>query len=478
MVGSEGRRTVDGQRRPDAVQRSTRGAPHQGAGASRAGPVPGNAVLAAATAAALRTRGTATAAAPGTRGTATSGGAVQRAPDPAKVAAAATQATQATADAQLLRTIQLLPPLPGSFAIAGAVLRAAAQAGVPIGLDAAGNAATTAHLFAGKVPDVALVVAGVHGSEQSGVEVAERLLVQLRTMQPHFTVVVVPRLFPANVASRAAWEEKLATTQSGIAVVKYQQLRNAANDPGRATPGEMDPNRQFPDLGKDLDLTKPLDAKGRVVEPSNIALMALIEAFKPSRIVSVHAIKDLGQAGIFADPHPSTAAAGDPQAQAADALALTMAKEADRLGVNTRGNRRGTAWTSLYPGQDKALSAKQMAVEAARGRSLGQWAPSRGMTVVTVEVAEQHRSGSAVADPGRAAELEAEATVIREIFLGPPPPAPAPVPAAPGAATPAVQPSAVQRSAVQPGAVQRLLVRGAGAAGNDAAAWLVERLRR
>ncbi|MFS0701551.1 hypothetical protein AB6N24_16390 [Cellulomonas sp. 179-A 4D5 NHS] len=461
MAGPHERRGVAGERRTGAVQRSTPAVAAVDAGTSRPGL--GNAVLAAATTAALGLRRP-----PAVEDT------VQRAPDPAKVAAAAAQATEATADAQLLRAIQVMPPLPGQFGAAGLLLRAVAQAGVPIGLDAAGSgAATTAHLFVGKVPEVALVVAGVHGSEQSGVEVAERLLVQLQTMQPHFTVVVVPRLFPANVASRAAWEDKLAKAQSGIAVAKYQQLRNAANDPGRSTPGEMDPNRQFPDVGKDLDLTKPLDAKGRIVEPSNIALMALIEAFKPSRIVSVHAIKDLGQAGIFADPHPSTAAAGDPQAQAADALALTMAKRADALGVNTRGNRRGTAWTSLYPGQDKALSAKQMKVEAARGRSLGQWAPSRGMTVVTVEVAEQHRSASAVADPGRAAELEAEATVIREIFLGPPPPAPAPVPAAPGAATPAVQPSAVQ-----PGAVQRLLVRGAGAAGNDAAAWLVERLRR
>jgi len=401
---------------------------------------------------------------------------VQRAPDPKAVAAAAQQATAAKRDAEGLEAVALLqrmPLLPAPFGLAQLMLSIAARNGMPIGLDAAGNPATTAHLIPGKVADVAMVVAGVHGSEQSGVEVAEKLLAQLAKFQPHFTVVVVPQLFPANVATKAAWDEKLAKTQSGIALTEYQKLRDKAGDPGRSSPGQVDPNRQFPDLGKDLDLTKPLDAKGRVVEPANIALMALIDAFKPSRIVSVHAIKDLAQAGIFADPHPSAVKdPADPQAAAADALALEMAKRADALGVGVKGNKQGAAWTSLYPGQDKTKSAEQMKRESAKGRSLGQWAPSKGITVITVEVGEQHRSGSAVADPGRAAELEAEATVIREIFLGPPTaPATAP-PATSGQTAPGTAPPAPATP------VQRIVVRWAkGGAGNTAVARLVERWR-
>jgi hypothetical protein len=392
---------------------------------------------------------------------------VQRAPtlDPAKVAAAADQAKRSNDAAQLLNMLRFLSLVSGPFGMAGVLLQLALRAGMPVGVDSAGNP-VMAHVIPGQIAEVAMVVAGVHGSEQSGVEVAERLLKQLDRGRPFFTVVVVPQLFPGNVASRAAWEEDLAKKHSNIAITEYQKLRDKAGDVGRITKGEEDPNRQFPDLGKDLDLSKPVDAKGRIIEPSNLALLALIKAFKPSRIVSIHAVKDLGQAGIYADPHPSVKGfEKDAKAKEADELALAMAKEAERRGANVRGNKRGRAWSSLYPGQDPKLSAEQIRRENAKGRTLGQWGPSQGITVITVEVGEQHRSGSAVKDPNRAVELEAEASVIREIFLGPPLAVPSPTPAKP----PAVP--------VQP--VQRMLVAAvAKNAGNQAAARLVQRFRR
>jgi hypothetical protein len=43
------------------------------------------------------------------------------------------------------------------------------MAGVPVGVDSSGNP-VQAHVFAGQIAEVAMVVAGVHGSEQSGVE--------------------------------------------------------------------------------------------------------------------------------------------------------------------------------------------------------------------------------------------------------------------------------------------------------------------
>jgi hypothetical protein len=318
-----------------------------------------------------------------------------------------------------------------------------------------------------------MVVAGVHGSEQSGVEVAERLLVQLQTQRPFLTVVVVPRLFPDNVAGRAAWDAKIAKEQGKVLVKKYRELRDKAGDPGRVTPGAAtkDPNRQFPELGKDLDLANPVDAKGKRVEPGNLALMALIKAFSPKRIVSIHAQKDLDKAGVFADPHPSVASG--PLATEADQLAIETAKRAKTLGArvagNTGGKASGTTFSSLYPGQDPKLSKKQMEVENARGRSLGQWGPSKGIAVFTVECSEQYRSNSAVDDPNRAVELEALATAIREIMLGPPATAPS---TAPGTQAPATPGSGA------PAPVQRLMVaRIAAEAGNRAAHVAADQLR-
>ena len=319
-----------------------------------------------------------------------------------------------------------------------------------------------AHLIPGQIDEVALVVAGVHGSEQSGVEVADLLLAQLAVHRPFFTVVVVPRLFPDNVAGRADWEKQLAKDQGKIALKKYRELRGKADDPGRVTAGQVDPNRQFPELGADLDLANPVDAKGRPVEPGNLALLALIRAFAPTRIASIHAQKDLDKAGVFSDPQP--VAASNPLSTTADQVAIATAKRASGLGARVTGNTRGRKTiSSLYPGQDPKISKAKMAVENTRGRSFGQWGPSKGIAVLTIEVAEQYGSAGAVDDPKRAKELEAHATALREIFLGPPPTPTAP--AGSGASAPAT-------------GVQRLVVAGVGAqAGNRAATASLARMR-
>jgi predicted deacylase len=363
---------------------------------------------------------------------------VQRAPkvDP-KVAAAAAQAKNSADAAADLKGMLAMVRVLSRFqtpALYAFFLRLALKAGTPVGVDSAGSP-IMAKVFPGRIAETAMVVAGVHGSEQSGVEVAEGLVAQLAAHQPHFTVVVVPQLFPSNVASRAAWEKEQAKKQSGIAIDEYQKLREKSGDVGRKTKGIKDPNRQFPDLGKNIDLAKPVDSTGKLIEPSNLALLALIDAFAPTRIVSIHAVKNLARAGIFADPHPSVHPS-DRRAKDADALALEMAKRAKALNVNVRGNERESPMTSLYPGQDPTQSAEQIKRENAEGISFGQWGPSRGITVITVEVGEQYRSGSAVKDPDRKVELEAEATVIREIFLGPPSTAQSPAPAAPAGSVP------------------------------------------
>jgi hypothetical protein len=347
---------------------------------------------------------------------------VQRAPQ-----TPAQQANDMQERAGLLRAIQLL-------AFGFGMKNIVPDQDVEMGVDTLGKP-IRAHLVHGQTDEVAMVVAGVHGSEQSGVEVAERLLQQLRTKRPFLTVVVVPRLFPDNVARRAAWDAKIAKDHGKIELGKYQELRNKAGDPGRLTPGRKskDPNRQFPERGKDLDLANPIDAKGERVEPGNLALMALIKAFAPKRIVSIHAQKDLAMAGVFADPHPDDPwhkfwswrlFGPGPLATEADQLAIATARRAKVLGVrvdgNTGGKASGTDFRSLYPGQDPKLSEKQMKIENARGRTLGQWGPSKGIAVFTVECPEQYRSNSAVDDPKRGVALEALASAIREILLGPP----------------------------------------------------------
>jgi len=251
-------------------------------------------------------------------------GVFQRVPDKASVDRAAGQA----ADSQeRVAWVKLIQALASGLGITG-LLPPSLE--FTVGLDSLGTP-IRAHLVPGQIDEVAMVVAGVHGSEQSGVEVADRLLAQLQVDKPFFTVIIVPRLFPDNVASRAAWEQKIAADQGKIALKKYRELRAKDDDPGRITAGKnaKDPNRQFPALGADLDVAKPVDSKGDPVEPGNIALMALIKQFAPRRIVSIHAQKDLQKAGIFADPHPSVAPG--PLATSADELAIADRESRSRM---------------------------------------------------------------------------------------------------------------------------------------------------
>ena len=391
---------------------------------------------------------------------------LQRAPTTAQIDGAAKQATNSQERVAWLKLIQGL--------ISGLGIQGLLPPSLEftVGLDTLGEP-IRAHLVPGQIDDVALVIAGVHGSEQSGVEVADRLLQQLQVAQPYYTVVIVPRLFPDNVASRAAWEKKLANDQGKIAVSKYRAIRTADDDPGRITPGKgsKDPNRQFPALGADLDMAKPVDSKGNLVEPGNLALLALIKQFAPKRLVSIHAQKDLKKAGIFADPHPSVAPGK--LATDADQLAITAAKRADALGVRVAGNTRDGGFSSLYPGQNPKISAEKMKEENAKGPSLGQWGPSKGIMVLTVEVSEQYTSSGAANDPNRAAELENEATALREVVLGPP----AAALPAPGTASPAGA-GAPAPPAPTPAPLQRLvMMRVAADAGNHAATAAVQRMQ-
>ena len=308
----------------------------------------------------------------------------------------------------------------------GAGLRAGHQGLLPpsleftVGLDSLGTP-IRAHLVPGQIDDVALVVAGVHGSEQSGVEVADRLLAQLQVTGPSSPCHRAPALSRQRGESRRLGEEARrrpgqdrrqastarfvprTTIRDGSRLEKGRRTRTASSRP--SAPTSTRPN--------------PLIPKGDPVEPGNIALMALIKQFGPKRLVSIHAQKDLKKAGIFADPHPS--AAPGPLATAADDLAIAAAKRA--AGPRGQGGRQHPRRWILQPvprTESQDLRGED-GEENAKGQSLGQWGPSKGIMVLTVEVSEQYTSTGAVNDPKRGAELEGEATAFREVVLGPPP---------------------------------------------------------
>jgi len=284
----------------------------------------------------------------------------------------------------------------------------------------AGGRNVNAYFFPGTSDERALVVAGVHGSEQGGIEVVEMLLETLRTapVRPYYSVIVVPTLFPDNAARRRR-------------------------------EGTIHTNRNSPDPGQSLTGATPTsgttaqDTLGNDILPENVALMRLIERFRPTRVASVHGIRSRASAGIFSDAHTISANARARAATSglsaplltalleADAavrsqqdenLALDMARAMDTAGHGraVRGNRLSGTPTAQYGGSTPG------------GTSFGGWGPqdiSEGrstdrpsMSVMTVEVATNVRStdlsGSAAAR--RRLELGSYRDVIQTIFLGPP----------------------------------------------------------
>src|SRR5262249_10309837 len=61
----------------------------------------------------------------------------------------------------------------------------------------------TAYYFPGETAERALVIGGVHGSELAGIEVAQRVVDDLKSgklPKPYYTVIVVPELYPESAA--------------------------------------------------------------------------------------------------------------------------------------------------------------------------------------------------------------------------------------------------------------------------------------
>ena len=258
------------------------------------------------------------------------------------------------------------------------------------------------HVFPGRSAQRALVIGGVHGTEFVGVEITRQLVNELRAesgrnVRPFFTTIIVPALLPDN----------LPASHGG-----HGQGR-------RATRGYVDPNRQFPTIGTDLDARPssrngnqegPRDSAGRLIEPANVALIELVQWLRPRRIASVHAIRSPSSAGIYSDPHRGT---GTALGHEAANLAQRMHTVANALGGHVAGSMRGTG---RYPHQSEV---------SAQGVSLGEWGsqavetgPYRrdGIPVITIEVKCQW---SATQARRHRTNVEAFMFAIRRAFLEP-----------------------------------------------------------
>jgi hypothetical protein len=335
-----------------------------------------------------------------------------------------------------------------------------------------------AFFFEGATARRALVIAGVHGTERQGVEVAERLIAQLATQQPGFTTIVVPTLFPDSAAKGAFGKRE----------------------------GTVETNRNFPFASQDLadakaagggtaiSAARDKDTGARIpILPENLLLLELMERFSPERIISIHGTHRPGAAGVFYDPRalrddetqaardwaaersspgrsPSWEGEAGPEArqrEVRDALfgqkqaaMLAQADTTDRdlvlnaaklidsgtstiAGRDTRkfhrekekaattaaqaANRQAHPSVAGNVGPTGALDNASWPGGTAGGVSLGGYAPPRGMSVFTVEPPVNRRSTDYPSDKdadvdraGRETELMKYEEAVRTILLAAP----------------------------------------------------------
>ncbi|HEX2608923.1 MAG TPA: hypothetical protein VHK91_16185 [Flavisolibacter sp.] len=238
------------------------------------------------------------------------------------------------------------------------------------------------YYFPGISEERAMLIGGVHGSELSSIEVVKETISRLATGEkPYYQVLVIPILFPDNAATAERLPQEIGSQQNI----------------GRYTANDLpDPNRQMPSLGKAFEELNAIDHAGRPIELENTHLLQLIQLYKPSRIASVHAIRNIMQAGIFADPR--TDCQGIAIGYHFDStLAINMAQFIQTNGGQVPGNQLNTIPTSLYH-TDPAISERGQyqprnihgnAIPGNKcfGISLGSWAS----TATCDETGKQNR---------------------------------------------------------------------------------------
>jgi hypothetical protein len=286
------------------------------------------------------------------------------------------------------------------------------------------------YFFPGRSGRRAMVVGGVHGTEHQGVEVVERLRAQLEADSragnpPFFSTVLVPTLIQRS--DTAGRRNVCGPNSSGVPDTTPDVAGQPCADGSRA----VEPNRTFPgianpggwegqsyqDARRDGLLHQARPEEEPKVPPARRmiaetrALIALIEHFQPERLASIHAHSVPGGRGdgpgIFVDPRggvtnprdPTHSEAATPEGREDDRLAQEMLTraESDVAGAArpdgstnpfAAGPLRGVA---PLRGNQAGRGGDTVHYEAShpRGTSLGDWAPSRGITTVTVEVPQR-----------------------------------------------------------------------------------------
>lgn len=319
------------------------------------------------------------------------------------------------------------------------------------------GAPINAWYFPGQTDRRALVIAGVHGSERQGIEVAERIRndIEASTTAPYFTVIVVPCLFPDS-AARGSFG------------------RRETRVDGQSTLS----NRNFPSGGQTLEQSRnasgtPEDAEGNTIALENQALMALMERFSPERIISIHGTQNPELAGVSVDPLASQEAedralalrtaqetvsnfdtaltgAGENLQNVHDGIAGRFSRGEiqgeiqDRMNTGELSGRSSNRMspserdlvddTSIVAGNHLFLGAGNASTgwggSNRGGISLGGYGPARGMSIYTVEPGVNRNSADFAAgnDRGdqlngvqRQMELQAYADAVRTVMLGPDP---------------------------------------------------------
>lgn len=227
-----------------------------------------------------------------------------------------------------------------------------------------------AYYFPGTGKGRAMVIGGVHGSELSSIEVANKVIDQLRDQGGFlpYSVLVIPCLFPDNAA---------------LAKSRPSTIGSVLNE-GRYSHSEaVDPNRQMPSVGKPFCASHPVDHLGRNIEKENQLLLDIITTYRPDRIVNLHAIRNMQYAGIYADPrtdHNGIALGFEEDSL----LAISMAGYVQSKGGYIPGNKLGELPTALYYCDPPAAPSGELQKRTSHGAvlpgkrghgiSLGTWA--------------------------------------------------------------------------------------------------------
>jgi hypothetical protein len=291
--------------------------------------------------------------------------------------------------------------------------------------------------YPGNDTDFVLIVAGIHTSEQSGVEVARWInaILAQRPKPTRLGAVIVPEVFPQfGIQARQKELQDGAANWNSSGSSDYREFME-----GKV---ERYPNRHFPPPGiplagltkgvlKNLSGADRLDQSGKAIPmlPQVRQVIELIEWVEPVRIVSIHGNLTPPRQGIFVDSRYTLCVK---EGFALENCKLDLAKDPAYPEVTMKGVAKQVGSSRTKEGRDDDALAKQLADTVAvhnkilvagnhlgdpvpvvhyhekkddkekkvseLGYSLGDWGPvdvvggRQGAPVFTIETYQNHES--------------------------------------------------------------------------------------